>query len=92
MTKDYEDVGAHIGRLVDSKNRVYGDSFSKSGGILEILYPNGVKPGEYKTLLAIVRILDKLFRVATDEKAFSEDPWKDIAGYAILMVGQGNED
>jgi hypothetical protein len=44
------------------------------------------------TLLAVTRIIDKLFRIATDEKAFSEDPWADIAGYAILMVGQENED
>jgi hypothetical protein len=86
MTKDYEDVGAHIGRLVDSKNRVYGDSFSKSGEILKILYPDGIKPEDYKTLLAITRIIDKLFRIATDKDALGEDPWKDIAGYAILMV------
>jgi hypothetical protein len=83
---NYEDTGAFIGRLVERKNSAYGDSFTKSGEILKLLYPNGVKLGEYKTLLAVTRIVDKLFRVATDESAFSEEPWKDIAGYAILMV------
>ncbi len=55
MTKDYEDVGAHIGRLVDSKNVAYGNSFKESCEILKLLYPNGGKPGEFKTLLAVTR-------------------------------------
>jgi hypothetical protein len=71
MTKDYENVGAHIGRLVDSKNKAYGDSFSKSDEVLKLLYPNGVKPGEYKTLLMVTRIIDKLFTIAqADEKQY----------------------
>jgi hypothetical protein len=86
MTECYEDTGANIGRLVKRKNSAYGDSFSKSGEILKLLYPNGVKLGEYKTLLAVTRIIDKLFRIATDESALDEDPWMDIAGYVILMV------
>jgi hypothetical protein len=87
----YADTGEGIGALVDRKNRAYGNSFSKSGGIIEILYPNGVKPGEYKTLLAVTRIIDKLFRIATDEHAFNEAPWTDIAGYALLMVGDKSD-
>jgi hypothetical protein len=88
MTGKYEDTGAKIGRIVAGKNIAYGNSFSESGEILKLLYPNGVKQGEYKTLLAVTRIIDKLFRIATDERALDEDPWKDIAGYAILMVRQ----
>lgn len=95
MTECYEDVAANIGRLVERKNIAYGDSFSKSGEVLKIFYPDGVLPGEYKTLLAVTRIIDKLFRIATDKKAMGEEPFTDIAGYAILMVGQeekkGNE-
>jgi hypothetical protein len=91
MTGRYEDTGVNIGLLVERKNSAYGDSFSKSGEILKLLYPNGVKLGEYKTLLAVTRIIDKLFRIATDESALDEDPWMDIAGYAILMVRQEEE-
>lgn len=83
----YTETGEDIGALVDRKNRAYGDSFTKSGEILKILYPNGVKLGEFKTLLAVTRIIDKLFRIATDKHAFDEAPWTDIAGYALLMVG-----
>lgn len=86
----YVETGAEIGELVERKNVAYGDSFNQSGEILKILYPNGVKPGEYKTLLAVTRILDKLFRIATNPEAFGENPWIDIAGYSILMVKQND--
>lgn len=34
--------------------------------------------------LCVVRILDKLFRIATDRDALGESPYVDIAGYALL--------
>lgn len=82
----YQKNAKEIADLVTEKNKAYGDSFNASGIILKILYPNGVKSEDYKTLLAITRVIDKLFRIATDEGAFREEPWKDICGYALLMV------
>ena len=84
----YEDKGAEIGALVDRKNVAYGDSFRQTDQILKILFPFGVPVEKYKDLLAMTRIIDKLFRIATDKKAFNEDPWKDIAGYAILKASE----
>ena len=81
----YENIGREIGRLVDEKQRAYGRSFDKSGNILRLLYPYGVKVEQYDDLLAMVRIIDKLFRISTRKGAFGEDPWRDIAGYALLM-------
>ena len=49
-----------------------------------MLYPNGIKPEQYRDVLAITRVVDKLFRLATKKGAFGESPWKDICGYAIL--------
>ena len=80
----YENLGREIGKLVDEKQKAYGDSFGKSGAILRILYPDGVKPDQYDDMLAVVRIVDKLFRVATMKDAFDENPFKDIAGYGLL--------
>jgi len=37
-------------------------------------------------MLAVVRVIDKLFRVATNSGAFGESPFRDVAGYAILMA------
>jgi hypothetical protein len=81
-------MGTDIGSLCQEKNIAYGDSFAKSGDILKILYPDGIQPDQYQDALGIIRVIDKLFRLATDKDAFGESPWKDIAGYGILGAVQ----
>lgn len=80
----HEDKGAELGKLVDEKQAAYGDSFGKSGEIIKILYPEGIKPEQYQDALAIIRIIDKLFRVANDKGYGGENPFMDIAGYGLL--------
>jgi hypothetical protein len=79
----YEQVGAYIGALVDRKNAQYGDSFHQSQRILEVLFPKGIQPYQYQDLLTLVRVIDKLFRIANGDQG-EESAWKDIAGYGIL--------
>lgn len=79
----YEKLGASIGRLVANKQREYGDSFGSAGRVLAILYPDGVQPDQYDDMLAIVRIIDKLFRVAHGNQG-DEDAYSDIVGYGLL--------
>jgi hypothetical protein len=81
---NYEKKGQEIGRLVDEKQSAYGDSFGKSGEIIKILYPEGIKPEQYQDALAIIRIIDKLFRIANDKGYGGENPFMDIAGYGLL--------
>lgn len=83
-SKNYTELAKEIGELVNEKQKAYGDSFGKSGKVLEILYPDGVKPEQYTDMLAIVRVVDKLFRIATKKDAFGESPWKDCCGYSLL--------
>jgi hypothetical protein len=78
------DLATEIGKLVEEKNRAYGDSFAKTGDFLRLLYPNGIPPEKYGDALCIVRIFDKLKRIATDKDALGESPYRDIAGYALL--------
>lgn len=82
----YEQLGQQVGQLVDEKNAAYGSSFAESHKILSVLYPNGISPEQYTDALAIIRVIDKLFRIATSKDAFGETPWADIAGYAILGI------
>ena len=82
----YERRAADLGALVDKKNLSYGDSFRKSGDIFRILYPQGIKPKQLDDALVMVRVVDKLSRIANKKNAFGEDPWQDIAGYALLMA------
>lgn len=83
---EFEKIGFRVGSLVQSKNTAYGDSFSKSSEILKVLYPNGVQADQFQDLLTITRVIDKLFRIATDKDALGENPWRDIAGYALLAI------
>lgn len=84
--KTYAQIGEEIGKLVQEKNEAYGDSFSRSGEIMQILYPTGIAPEQYIDALSVVRVLDKLFRIANKRDAFGESPWQDIIGYAILGI------
>ncbi|HOS77543.1 MAG TPA: hypothetical protein PLL15_05830 [Syntrophales bacterium] len=86
----HERVGCEIGALVDRKNAAYGDSFAKAGAFLSLIYPHGIAPDQYPDALGLVRVFDKMMRIATnrDRDPFGEDPWEDIAGYAILMSTQ----
>lgn len=89
--KNYVDIAESIGKLVQLKQQAYGDSFSKSKEIINILYPDGIKPENYQDALTIIRIIDKLFRIANKKTAFGESPYRDIAGYAILGLSNDME-
>jgi len=91
----YHELGKKLGDLVESKQRQYGDSVGKSGKILTVLYPSGVKIHQYDDMLLTVRVLDKLSRISQrgpDHKDLGgESPWKDIAGYGILGAAKDDE-
>ena len=88
MESKFEQLGAVIGNVVDQKQEAYGDSFGRAGQVLRILYPYGVSPDQYDDLLAVARIVDKLFRIANQKDAFGESPYRDIAGYGLLGAGR----
>lgn len=87
----YHKFANEIANLVCDKQKAYGDSFGKSGKILRLLYPEGISPDKMDDALTIVRIIDKLFRIATCKEAFDESPWRDIVGYALLAVVREEE-
>ena len=89
---DYIKMASGLGKLVKDKQEAYGDSFNKSEQIIKILYPDGIRPENYKDLLTITRIIDKLFRIATQKDAFGESPYRDIAGYALLGLANDLEE
>jgi hypothetical protein len=86
MEINYEEIGQRIGRLVADKQKAYGNSYGNSGKILEILFPNGIRRDQYQEVLAIVRVVDKLFRLANDPTFGNESPWQDVMGYGLLRL------
>jgi len=86
-TINYEEIGRSMGELITSKQKSYGDSFHKSGEVMRQLFPQGIPTESYVDALALVRIIDKMFRIATDPSYGGENSWGDIAGYAMLRLG-----
>lgn len=84
----FEEIAKEVGELVKAKNKAYGNSFGETGAFLKLLYPKGIGVDQYDDVLLIVRIFDKLKRIATNKDAFGESPYRDIAGYAILGISK----
>lgn len=82
----YTQEAINLAELITKKQIAYGDSFGRSKYIIEVLYPKGISPEQYQDALAVIRIIDKLFRIANDKFSMAEDPWQDIAGYALLSL------
>ena len=82
----FEKIAIETAQIVTEKNKAYGNSFEKCQEFLKILYPNGVRPEAYGDMLCVVRIFDKLMRIANQKDAFSEDAWRDINGYSLLAM------
>lgn len=80
----YKELAEQIGNIVEEKNAAYGNSFDQAGEFLRLLYPNGIPPEAYGDMLCVVRIFDKLKRIATNKDAFGESPYADIIGYGLL--------
>jgi len=88
VTGVFEIAGRDVGALVEEKNAAYGNSYDASAKIMGILYPDGIRPDQYRDALGVVRVIDKLCRLAHSPDAFGENPWADIAGYGLRgMVG-----
>jgi len=79
-------LGRQIGMIVAEKNIAYGDAVTVTTEILKKLYPDGITPKQYQDVFLVVRIVDKLCRIANKKGAFDESPFMDIAGYGILGV------
>ena len=82
----YAELAAQVVELVEQKQRAYGDSFGRSGAVLRAFYPEGISTEQLDDALTITRIVDKLFRIATDRDALGESPWRDILGYSLLAL------
>jgi len=82
----YAELGQQVGELVDIKNQQYGDSTNKTGEMLKIVYPDGVKPEQYHDMMLLVRMFDKVNRIANGNQG-EENAWSDIAGYGLLGMG-----
>jgi len=85
--KTFQELAEGIADLVTEKEKAYGSAFDKAGDFMRLLYPEGIKPDQYKDMLCTVRIFDKLMRIATsceDTEEKKVEAYSDINGYSLL--------
>ena len=87
------DIAKNVRDIVITKNETYGDSVSKSAKLMHVLYPDGIAPSHYDDAHLIIRVLDKLSRLASADitKRAKYDAWQDIAGYGIIGASNHEE-
>ena len=88
--EEFEEITVRVAEITAEKDQAYGSAFDRSGEIIKILFPSGIPFDQYDDMLAVTRVIDKMFRIAKDRDALGEDPWKDIMGYALLSVARNN--
>jgi len=89
--KEWEFLAACVVKTVKDKNKQYGSAFRKVSEILSVLYPYGILPEQYDDAALLIRVLDKICRIAnTNDEEVKKDAWLDICGYALLRLGDLN--
>lgn len=93
-TSGFEELGLKIGKLVDKKQRAYGDSVTKAYKLMQVYlesYDNGngtytIPKSLLKHILLQVRIIDKQNRIFNNPNGdlMDENPYSDTVGYGLL--------
>lgn len=80
----FREVAEQVGQLVTEKDAAYGSAVQTAPQALALLFPDGILPGRYGDASLLVRMWDKMMRIAHRKDAFGESPYRDIAGYGVL--------
>jgi len=88
---ELEVIARDVASMVKEKNKEYGSAFQKVSHILSILFPNGIPTSKYHDVAILVRVLDKICRIASaNDKNVKKDAWFDICGYGLLRLSEGD--
>jgi len=88
---ELEAIARDVAGMVREKNRGYGGALQKVSRTLSILFPNGVPTSKYHDVAILIRVLDKICRIASaNDKDVKKDAWLDITGYGLLRLSEGD--
>ena len=91
MVLDLESISCDVVSIVKEKNKEYGSAFQKVSEILTILFPNGIPTNKYHDVAILIRVLDKVCRIASaNDKDVKKDAWLDLTGYGLLRLSEGD--
>lgn len=83
---DVKNAVREIYTIVSQKLTYYGpNTIEKGQAIMQNLFPDGIPVSKYPDALIIIRVIDKLCRLAESPESI-KDAWCDISGYGIRRV------
>jgi hypothetical protein len=92
MKKTFHEIAVAQAELLEKKNRAYGGSFNKTTEHLKLLFPDGIVEEQYSDVMFIIRVIDKLSRIANSSLLPPEegrlDAYLDVNGYSFLGIKQ----
>lgn len=88
MTKDsqYHTIAEGVAELVLQKQKEYGNGVLRSNRMMLQLFPDGIPAAKYRDAFTLVRLMDKISKIAADENSATGEPWRDIAAYSLLTL------
>lgn len=85
----FQDAAKMVANVLTEKNASYGDATTVTASIAKLLWSEGIPVSQLDEALVVIRMLDKLCRIAKGTKFANEDAWLDLAGYALLVLAKG---
>lgn len=85
MEANFENVAKQIVDSVKAAERETGNCFTKSTEVIRILFPAGIPPGKEQEVASMLRIIDKMFRIANNPGSTATE-WQVLSAYALNAV------
>ena len=82
MEENFENIAKQVVDAVQRGNKETGNCITETTKVIRILFPNGIPSGKEQDEAIIVRILDKMFRIANAQGNTSAI-WQELTAYAL---------
>ena len=83
----WQTIADDMTSLLKAKRDSYGNNLACTPEIMKLMYPSGITHEQLDDFLILVRMVDKMFRIANGANfKLGEDAWKDLAGYAMCVL------
>ena len=80
----YEEIGGFVGLMTDRKNAALHNVLNRSGEMIRILYPHGIRTDQYGDFLILNRIIDNMCQIPSGGPALAQEAWLEIACFALM--------
>jgi len=85
-TDNFENVAKQIVETVKVSNKETGNCFTETTKVIKLLFPNGIPSGKEQEAAALLRIIDKMFKIVNNPGSNTLKDWQGLSAYALNAV------